>query len=85
MIGLLSLLFLSSSVNPQSGPVAAPSFLVLSLCIPSAILQPNETAVPRYAFVIKKKEREKNQSSNLFGLSWLSAPEARSRAVLKTL
>lgn len=75
----------------QNGPVATLSFLLSLFTTPSTpslchlAVQPNETAIPGYVFVIKKKEREKNQSFGLFGPSWSSARDARSRAVLKTL
>lgn len=61
----------SVSVTPQSGLVAAPSFLSSLFTIPSTpslchfLVQPNETAVLGYAFVITKKEE--NQSLGLFG------------------
>ena len=88
--GLLSLL-LSSSGIPKVGlqlPLPPSRFLYYPPPTPaSAILQFSQMKQQfqdTHLSLKRRKERE-NQSIGLFGPSWSSARDARSRAVLKTL
>lgn len=74
---LLSLLLLSSSVTPSLPSSPASAILQLS--------QMKQQFQNTHLSLKRKKERKKNQSFGLFGLSWSSAWDAGSRAVLKTL